>query len=316
MQQGVSKVVEYFDRQSKRLLLVLGLSSIPLFGLVDYLTGYEAFFAFLYLVPITFVAYHVGQRWGVLVSLICAGTWLLANSAAGETHSQWWIMPWNTLSRLTVFLIVTFLLSALRVSLEHEKELARTDYLTGATNKRSFCEFVDLEISRCHRFRRPFTVIYSDVDNFKAVNDRMGHSTGDALLREIVITLKRELRVTDIVARLGGDEFALLLPETGQGHGMVIACRLRQKLLETMHQREWPISFSFGVLTCNAPPASTDELLRVVDQLMYAVKRDGKDGIKHEVLVAKLMTEAVPDATADAAQPNAAADGGRGPGFS
>ncbi len=287
MQQVVLKALHFLDGQPRPLLLVLGLISIPVFGLVDYFTGHEVFFAFIYLIPLTFVAWHLGQRWGVIFSILCAGTWLLANVAAGETHSQLWIFAWNTFSRLVVFLIVTVLLSALRVAHEHEKSLARTDYLTGAFNKRAFCDFAELEIGRCRRYRHPFTVIYADLDNFKSVNDRMGHSAGDALLREVVATLKRELRGTDIVARLGGDEFALLLPLTGQEHGQTVACRLRLSLLEVMRQREWLVSCSFGVLICIDPPASIDELLRLADQLMYAVKQDGKDGIRCEELVAK-----------------------------
>jgi diguanylate cyclase (GGDEF)-like protein len=282
MQQVLLKAAQYFDKQSKPLLLVVGLANIPLFGLVDYLTGHEAFFAFIYLLPITFVVWQLGQRWGIIVSVLCAATWVLANSAAGWTYSHPWIFVWNTFSRFAVFLIVTMLLSALRAAHEHEKALARTDYLTGAVNKRSFCDLVELEISRCRRYRHPFTVIYADLDNFKAVNDQMGHSTGDSLLCEVVAALKRELRETDTVARLGGDEFALLLPETGQGHGQTVARRLRQSLLEAMQTREWPVSSSFGVLTCVDAPASVDKLLHMADQLMYAVKQGGKDGIRHE----------------------------------
>jgi len=178
---------------------------------------------------------------------------------------------------------------------ELERRLARSDQLTGAVNRRSFWEAAESELARCRRFRHPFTVIYADLDNFKSVNDQQGHSAGDALLRGVVDTVVRETRAVDVVARLGGDEFAVLLPETGTESGHVVAGRIRASLLKTMAEHGWPVSVSLGVVTCLDPPDTVDGLLQRADDLMYAVKKGGKDGIRHEVLRATMVAESVAD---------------------
>jgi len=272
------------DRLPRPLQVSLALAAVGLLGVVDYLTGYQAFFAVFYLFPISFIAWHLGLGWGLGFSLLSATVWVAANAAAGEVHSSVWIHAWNTFTRVAVFSVVTILLSALRSAHEHERQLARTDYLTGAENKRSFSGLTEREVDRCRRHQRPFTVIYADLDNFKGINDRWGHSTGDALLREVVGSARQELRALDVVARLGGDEFAILLPETGATAGLDVAERLQQVWRDVMRTRGWPVTVSLGVLTCLDPPATFDELLHRADTLMYDAKRSGKDAIRHEVL--------------------------------
>jgi diguanylate cyclase (GGDEF)-like protein len=105
--------------------------------------------------------------------------------------------------------LVTVLASRLRRALDRERTLARTDFLTGIANRTAFHEMVGREIERQRRYRRPFGLAYIDCDNFKAVNDSLGHHAGDDLLRSIGAVLGAGLRRTDVVARLGGDEFAV-----------------------------------------------------------------------------------------------------------
>jgi diguanylate cyclase (GGDEF)-like protein len=119
------------------------------------------------------------------------------------------------------------------------------------------------------------------LDNFKAVNDQFGHIIGDQVLCTIVSYTKNHLRKVDVIARLGGDEFAVLLPETSQESARVALSKLREGLLAEMRQNTWPITFSMGVLTCNTAPSTADELVRLADELMYAVKRDNKNGLKY-----------------------------------
>jgi len=92
---------------------------------------------------------------------------------------------WNALTRFLFFMLVAICLIALRNAYEHEKALARSDFLTGAANSRAFFEVADMELVRARRYARPFSVAYIDVDNFKTVNDTLGHLAGDDLLRVI-----------------------------------------------------------------------------------------------------------------------------------
>jgi diguanylate cyclase (GGDEF)-like protein len=174
-------------------------------------------------------------------------------------------------------------LSTLRRALEHERELACTDYLTGAVNSRVFYDLLQTEINRAQRYKHPFTIVYIDLDNFKTVNDEFGHATGDQVLSFVVNQTRKHLRNTDVVARLGGDEFALLLPETKQEFAKVVLSKLQCNFLAEMQQNSWPVTLSIGVLTFLATPCAAEEVVRMVDDLMYSVKRGSKNDIKYAI---------------------------------
>ena len=163
--------------------------------------------------------------------------------------------------------------------------MARIDYLTGAGNSRFLYNLVQLEIDRLQRYQHPLTLAYIDLDNFKTVNDRLGHAVGDQVLCAVVSSVKKNIRRTDSVARLGGDEFALLLPETNQESARVVLSKIQEDILEEMRINNWPVTVSIGVLTCPVAPPSTDALVSMADELMYSVKRDGKNGVKYSTYV-------------------------------
>ncbi len=284
-----ARIISFFNRQPDWINLVITSAIVAMLGLVDFFQGHEAFFSVFYLIPVSFVTWQVGIRWGVRVALVCTGVWMVANSIDSGPHPHLLIHLWNTGTRLSVFLIVAFLLAALRRAYDHERTLARTDHLTGAVNRRSFYDLLEQEIQRLRRYGHPFTLMYADLDNFKSVNDQLGHGVGDAVLRDVVATFKQNIRPTDMVARLGGDEFALLLPETGHGGGQEVAERLQRSLLVEMTRFELSITVSFGVITCAEAPLNVNELLRIADELMYSVKESGKNGIRHETLEAKVV---------------------------
>lgn len=258
--------------------------AIVLTGIVcglDFVTGSEISFAFFYLVPAAFAAWFLGQKWGIGISVLSAVGWFEAFRLSGGTVSSSVILFWNASTRLGFFLVVTVLLALLRRALEHERSLSRIDGLTGAMNSRAFLDLATAEIQRARRYRRSFTVAYIDLDNFKTVNDRFGHSSGDTLLQAVARIMQETTRASDIVARMGGDEFALLLPETTADAARAGIEKLQVALLAAMTQRGWPVTFSIGVLTCLSPPPTADELIAEVDTLMYAVKHDMKDGVAY-----------------------------------
>jgi len=141
-----------------------------------------------------------------------------------------------------------------------------------------------MEINRARRYGHPFTMVCLDLDNFKTVNDRFGHSTGDVLLRLVARTIQENIRATDTVARLGGDEFAILLPETGLNIAEVIMERIQEINSDILRKHGWPVTLSVGVVTFMSPPATVDEVLRISDRLMYTAKDNGKNSIRYEVL--------------------------------
>jgi diguanylate cyclase (GGDEF)-like protein len=274
------------EKQRQPFKILLGFTFIGIIGILDFLTGYEIGFSLFYVFPISLTTWLIGRRLGILASLTSAGIWLWADIASGHSYSHPLIPLWNSLIRLSFFIIITILLSSVRNTMKHERELARLDSLTGAVNSRFFSDLVQMEIDRFQRYERPFTLTYIDLDNFKTVNDQFGHAVGDQVLCTIVGYAKKHLRKVDVVARLGGDEFAMLLPETNQDDARVALAKLHSGLLEEMKQNKWPITFSIGVLTCNAaPPTKTSELVTIADKLMYSVKRSSKNAIKYSTYV-------------------------------
>jgi len=159
--------------------------------------------------------------------------------------------------------------------------MARTDYLTSVLSSRFFYDLLQTEINRSKRYKNPFTIAYIDLDNFKTVNDELGHSIGDQVLCFVVNRVRKNLREIDVIARLGGDEFALLMPETKQESAQVVLSKLQHDILSGMQQNNWPVTLSIGVLTCINAPHTTDETIKIVDDLMYSVKRGSKNGIKY-----------------------------------
>ncbi len=273
----------FLDRQSKATLWAAALALMVLVGVADFLTGFEISLSLFYLGPVALAAWSLSRKGGLILSVTCAATALAANLLAGQQHSSPMITFWNFGMRLTSFFVVTLLLSELRSHLEHERQLSRTDFLTGALNGRAFYEVAAAEIARADRYQHPLSVIYIDLDDFKAVNDRFGHNAGDTLLQAVASRIARSMRAIDITARMGGDEFAILMPETGQEAARATAPRLQQALLKEMQEQNWPVTFSIGILTCDKPPSSVDKMVGLADRLMYAAKKSGKNAIVYSM---------------------------------
>jgi diguanylate cyclase (GGDEF)-like protein len=272
---------EFLDKQPRKLILNLSLLAVILISILDFITGTEITFSFIYIAPITLTAWVIGRREGIFLSVTSALTWTLANHLFNRAVIGLFVSYWNAGAHLGFFLIVTLLVSELRQLLEKEKTLARTDFLTGALNRRAFNEVANLELLRSIRNQRPLTLIYMDLDDFKAINDLQGHDAGDALLKLVVETLSHNLRPFDSVGRLGGDEFAILMPETSHQAAKRAAPRLQSLLLGKMKEKGYPVTFSIGAPTHLSPPGNIDQMLKMTDALLYRVKQNGKNGIEY-----------------------------------
>ena len=276
-------IENYLESLSRPVLLLVTLVMTALLGVVDYATGPELSFSVFYTGPIMLAAWYGGRKAGLTVALISAGVWLTADMAEGKAYSHHLIPLWNTLVRLGFFLIILKLMLSVKDKLDLEASLADTDPLTGLSNRRYFQEQLDREWLRVRRYPGPITIAYIDLDNFKYVNDTLGHDVGDMLLKLVAERFSQHVRNSDLVARLGGDEFALLLPVTDSAAARVVIEKLRQQALEAMRDRDWPVSLSVGAITFNRPMGSTREMLKTVDDLMYQVKKSDKNNVRHDV---------------------------------
>ena len=280
MKQRAKRLFEALENRSPFAWTVAGITIIGLLGILDYATGNEITLSLFYLFPIVGVTWAVNRNTGLFMSFISGLTLLGAEIAAGQTYSHPVLSLLNTLVRTLFYVVVVYLVVELHKARKEEQLAARTDFVTGAINARYFNELLQMEISRIRRYPHPITLVYVDVDNFKLVNDLFGHKIGDDVLRCIATELKSQLRVTDTVARLGGDEFVMLLPSTRQPEARVVVSKVYSNLIEKMRQRNWPVTFSMGAVTCEFSPYSAEQLVNMADELMYEVKNSTKNDIR------------------------------------
>ena len=264
------------------LLISVGLMACVAVG--DDLTGTEVSFTLLYLGPIAFATWFAGAGYGVFLSFASAFAAIVCDASTRVEPLPAAIQAWNLSVQFGVFVSLAFLLGALKARLEGEQQLARTDPLTALSNRRAFLESAAIEVERARRTAQPLTVAYVDCDDFKRVNDLLGHAEGDQLLAMVAATLRGETRAADVVARLGGDEFGLLLVDTDGPTAEALLQRLRLALLQVMREHGWKVTFSIGAVTFLVAPFSAEDMISRADQLMYATKRRGKNGLSHEVV--------------------------------
>jgi diguanylate cyclase (GGDEF)-like protein len=273
----------FLERRSRLFILTIALLLVSLLGVLDYLNGPDVSLLIFYVVPVFVAAWYAGRGAGFMACAASGLSWFAVAHLTSEHYASPLVAYWNAFVRVSFIFILAHLVASFRRSLKQEREMARTDYLTGAFNGRSFAEAAEAEVQRARRHGHPFTVAFMDVDDFKLINDRLGHSAGDRLLRLVADTIRANVRVVDVVARLGGDEFAVLMPETDDRSAQVVLRRVRRQLLEAARREGWPVTFSAGLITWVEPPTSVDEMLRSADELMYTAKRHGKNSVRHAV---------------------------------
>ncbi len=172
--------------------------------------------------------------------------------------------------------------SELQKMFEHEQGLARTDGLTGQTNRRYFFELATREFTASIRYARPLTIILFDIDGFKQVNDTFGHSIGDNVLMQVARSTADQVRDVDVLARYGGDEFIILLPQTSAQQAFIIAERIREsvasKHLETENSG-LAVTLSIGVAEIRYSPKDEmiEDVIRRADLALYQAKKNGRN---------------------------------------
>ena len=164
------------------------------------------------------------------------------------------------------------------------EELATTDGLTGLLNKRAMLEIAGQKITAARRFQRRLSVLVTDIDHFKKVNDTYGHDAGDVIIKGLGDILRRAKRTTDAVARFGGEEFVIICEETDARGAMLLAERVREEVgRATFHapgkDGSTPIEVTCSIGVATYPEAGTtwDELFKAADEALYTSKRSGRN---------------------------------------
>lgn len=255
-------------------LTIVSINTLVLATLVHVNGGHEYGLSFAILnVCFATVAFgqHVGIAAAVLSTAVLSQVEYIAKPVAPPLTG--WMVE------RMLFLAVLLSLVAIIVRINRLQQDALLDAVTNLRNHRYFQVRLREELHRSDRFSRPTALVMLDLDNFKLINDRHGHSVGDLVLRQVAQTLVANARAVDIVCRYGGEELAVILPETSLDEAMNVAERLRTSVEKRPDERGNVISISAGVAIYPEHSLEADGLIAAADAAMYRAKRAGKNQV-------------------------------------
>ena len=280
----IKTIIEFPEKLPQPILTLFGLLLVLAIGGLDTITSYDISVSVLYLLPVILIAWYEGGVPATLISIFSAITWATSDLVSGHIYSHVTVRIWNAIMVLGMFLFVAYSITKVKNLFLKEREHADTDDLTGLANIKHFYEQARIEISRSAADRRPLTLAYIDIDNLKYVNDTLGHIAGDYLLHETARIMRSTLRSTDTISRLGGSKFAVLMPDTNNEKATVLIHKLQEHLLDAVKKKGWPVAFSTGIVTCDGPTYTLDELIAKAEDLMNAARETGDNVVKTKVL--------------------------------
>ncbi len=176
------------------------------------------------------------------------------------------------------------LLAKLKRDNANLQALCVTDPLTHVQNVRSFRDILEHEFKMCRRYNQPLSLLMIDVDHFKLVNDMHGHPSGDYVLKELAVILKRSVRDSDVVARTGGEEFSVILPKADSRRSAVLATRIRREVASrhfSVYGKTIRITISIGTasIPADAELCEPQMMLYFADQALLQAKESGRDRV-------------------------------------
>lgn len=280
----MSRLDRWLSSRSRSVRWVIVLATWFAAGATDILSGCEFTLALLYLFPITLATWYIGKLSGGMIAVLSSLAVVIPDIVeSGLLIEHPCYLPWKWFASSAGFLLVMVVMHALRKRLEIEGRLARRDSLTGLLNRRAFSEQLAELLKRVEGSGRPLSLAYLDVDDFKSINDDLGHHVGDRVLEVAGEVLAGSCRSGDIVARIGGDEFALLLPESERLDAEGLIARLQESLTRAFEAERLTATFSIGVVTFLTPPHTSDAAMMMADKVMYRVKGRGKNAVDFQV---------------------------------
>lgn len=282
LHKAVLALLKSSDRRNKMNMLITTIA-FALISIVDWQTGRHVILSPLYLVFVFYFSFSTPYRFGV--AMLCLGLTVRAAINLCEQSSST-DDDYASLVNIVIidisWCLMFFVTRALRGFAEDAQKAAHNDALTQLLTRRYINDLMPLLLEDLRRQNRSFSIASIDCDNFKAVNDTWGHAAGDAVLKTIAQVMLASLRTTDLCVRLGGDEFIIIFLGTTQEHVSHIIERCISALNKAMQEKEWPVTFSVGVVNFTTIPEHIDDAIRMADEVMYKTKKIGKNGIIYE----------------------------------
>jgi diguanylate cyclase (GGDEF)-like protein len=223
-----------------------------------------------------------------LWSIIIIAVSFLVYSSLGDLIPKYWeeigFQPVSrSILKLGMVIILLICLSGLALS-DKMNSLIIREGLTGLFNQNYIRQRLDEEYYRAKRYVHPLSLMMIDLDNFKSLNDRFGHTAGDHLLKYFSQLIRETIRPSDIPARFGGEEFLVILPETDKEDAQVVAERLRKRISMypfriDSRKEEVQLTISVGVSAFPEYGQSSEELITLADMALYQAKKEGKNKV-------------------------------------
>jgi len=276
-------IFNILDKRKPRLIWLLSVFAIALICVAVFLANNNVDLRLLLVIPVLLASWYGGRKTGAAIAILTAISLFATNYSLHFYKDNNISKAYDILIALVVYLFISIIITNFRKVYGIEIVAADTDILTGLSSSRKFYADLEAEINRSRRYGHSLSLVYLDVDNFKNINDTLGHSVGDELLIILSISLQASLRTNDIIARIGGDEFVCILPETEQIAAKSALLKTQKALNDNMIQYGWNVSFSIGVITFEKLPDDASQGVKLVDDLMYKVKKGSKNDIAFQV---------------------------------
>src|SRR6266702_2121306 len=233
---------------------------------------------------LSFLAMYLGFRWFLVRTPLRGWMWRGALAGTMGLYAVLFLAraPYTFALGIAPVLVITYVWFCVTMIQGRLARFAQTDALTGVLNRRALEIEADREMARCEQGESSVVLFAIDLDHFKRVNDTFGHRGGDLALRELVQTMKRELRLVDVVARAGGDEFVVLLPDIGVEAALRVAERLRSAVAQSrtpFHGGVIEMTISVGVSEFIPTDGSWHAALDRADRALYNCKKAGRNGV-------------------------------------
>ena len=276
-------IFNILDKREPRLIWRLSVLSVVLICVAHVLAKQNVDLKPLLVIPVLLASWYGGRRTGAATAVFASISLLLASYFLGAGTIDDYSVVYDALVYFMVCIFISVVVTNFKKVHAVEKDAADTDSLTGLYSSRRFYSELKAEILRSKRYGHAVSLAYVDVDNFKKINDTLGHPIGDELLMRLSDCLIDALRSTDVVARLGGDEFVCLLPETAEAEARSAMSKVVRTLKGSMKKHGWDVSFSIGVVTFEEIPDDVGQAVKLADDLMYQVKNNNKNDIAFRV---------------------------------